>query len=253
MSIPLPEPKVFVGLTTTPPRLGFVADTIKSLLNQTKKPDQIVLAVPHTLARTGQAFGDIPKELSDLDVVIKRVDDRGPGTKIVAAFDQARSDEDFLIWCDDDIIYPENLVSVLVQTCIPKCAVAVSGFFMLGGLYCPITDHFGYAEFLEGYGGVCCRKRNMPDVRTLFPVKTNQEYNAMPVLDKARFVADDFVISNAFRKMSVPTLVCHRQDLNRSHILSMVREIGLGGDALHQNKEFGGNLGSYSFLKLHES
>ena len=255
MSLPPPDPKIIIGLTTTPKRLGVVAPTIQSLLNQTRKADKIVLAVPSVMVRTGESCGPIPDNLQELCkggvLDIQTVEDRGPGTKIVAGYDNAQAD-DYVVWCDDDILYPENLLSVLIQCCISELAIATSGFFMLHNRYCPVDYHFGYAEFLEGFGGVCCRKRNLPDVRTLFPAMTVDSYRKLTPVERARFVADDYVISNALRKRSVPTLVCHREDLNRGHVLQAVRPEGLGQDALHMNQEFGGNLGSYSFLKIHE-
>jgi hypothetical protein len=66
--------------------------------------------------------------------------------------------------------------------------------------------------------------------------------------EKARFLADDYVMSTELQKKGIKTLVCNRSDFSRSNGLR-IRQEGLGEDALQNNKGTGGNLAAYTLLK----
>jgi len=259
----LPDPvdrqgRVVVGLTTTPKRIHTILPTIESLLAQSRPPDQIVLSVPEKLARTGERFPEIPPQLQKLaeagKLTIYRCRDHGPATKFVGAVqggvDLSRLSglEDFVIWCDDDILYSPRMVQTLVENCPEGAAMGLCGFFMTGPKgYAIAPDHLGHAEIIEGFGAVACRVKDLPDLGKFISL-TPKEFAQLDERGRAKFMADDFVMSHALREKGTRTLVCATPDFNRVNGIR-IRPEGLGEDALQNNKGTGGNLAAYSLLK----
>ena len=256
----LPDPvdrkqKVFIGLTTTPKRIHTILPTIESLLAQSLPADEIILSVPEKLARTGERFPEIPPALQKLadegKIHIARTHDHGPATKFVGAAwaaDESGTPDDFIIWVDDDILYSPRMVQTLVENCPSGAALGLCGFFMTGPKgYAIAPDHLGHAEILEGFGAIACRLKDMPDMAK-FPSLTAREFAQLDDKGRARFMADDFIMSHALREKGTRTLVCATPDFNRTNGIR-IRPEGLGEDALQNNKGTGGNLAAYGLLK----
>jgi glycosyltransferase involved in cell wall biosynthesis len=255
----LPDPvdrlsRVIVGLTTTPKRIGTILPTIKSLLNQSRPADQIILSVPEKLARTGERFGDIPKEIMEMaeagKLQIHRTKDYGPATKFIGPLEVGGDPDDMICWLDDDILYSPRLLQTLAQELHnrPKTALGVCGFFITGSTgYAIAPDHGGHAEILEGFGGVMCRRSDMPKAE-LWPAIPASEFASLSPVARAKFLADDYMMSTELRKAGTATLVCNTPELNRGNSLK-IRPEGLGSDALQNNKGTGGNLAAYALLK----
>lgn len=243
--------RVRACLTTTPRRIHTILPTLQSLLAQSRPADEIVLSVPEKLARTGERFGDIPANIQALadegKITILRSADHGPATKFVGGAQSAEPD-DFIIWCDDDILYSPKMVETLVAACPDKAAIGLCGFFMTGPKgYAIAPDHLGHAEILEGFGAVCCRKKDLPDL-SLWPAYTAKEFAKLDDRQRAEFLADDFMISTRLQEKGTATLVCATPDFNRANGLK-IRPEGLAEDALQNNKLTGGNLAAYALLK----
>ena len=255
----LPDPvdrkgSVIVGLTTTPTRIGKIMPTIQSLLAQSRPADQIILSVPEKLARTGERFGDMPKEILALaeagKLQIHRTKDYGPATKFIGPLEVGGDPDDKICWLDDDILYSPLLLQTLADELEtrPKTALGVCGFFMTGNTgYAIAPDHGGHAEILEGFGGVMCRRSDMPKA-DLWPAIPASEFAGLSPVARAKFLADDYMMSTELRKAGTATLVCNTPELNRSNALK-IRPEGLGADALQNNKGTGGNLAAYALLK----
>ena len=245
---------VKVCLTTTPKRIHTLLPTLQSLLNQSRPADEICLSIPEKLARTGERMPDLTqlpdflkKLMEEGRVSVHTVRDHGPATKFVGGAHHAEPD-DFIIWCDDDILYSPKMVETLVDSCPEKSAIALCGFFMTGPKgYAIAPDHLGHAEILEGFGAVCCRKKDLPDL-ALWPSYTAKEFAKLDDKQRAEFLADDFMMSKRLREAGTKTLVCATPDFNRSNGLK-IRPEGLGEDALQNNKLTGGNLAAYALLK----
>ena len=245
---------VKVCLTTTPKRIHTLEPTLQSLLSQSLPPDEIVLSLPEKLARTGERTPDLTqlpaflkKLMEEGRVSVHTVRDHGPATKFVGGAHHAEPD-DFIVWCDDDILYSPKMVETLVDSCPEKSAIALCGFFMTGPKgYAIAPDHLGHAEILEGFGGVCCRKKDLPDL-SLWPSYTAKEFAKLDDKQRAEFLADDFMMSQRLREKGTATLVCNTPDFNRSNGIR-IRPEGLGEDALQNNRATGGNLAAYNLLK----
>jgi len=244
--------RVVVGMTTTPDRIGKLMPTLQTLFAQTLKADKIILSVPDVLARTGKKTAEIPAELSALEqagkITLVRGGDYGPATKFVGALRQEKDPDAFLVWLDDDILYSPRLLEMLATTCPDGAAVGVCGFHFVPPLEYKIEQgHHAEAEILEGFGGVCCRIKDMPDP-ALWPAVTPEQYQAMDAKARAEFLADDFMVCRRLREKGARTLVTQTTELHRRNGLK-IRVEGLGEDALQNCKDTGGNMAAYALLR----
>src|ERR1043166_10212822 len=78
--------RVIVSLSTVPDRIGNLGPTIRSLLKQTRPPDEIVLAIPEFSVRERRPYV-VPKYVSRFPRVrvLRCRKDWGPATKFIAA------------------------------------------------------------------------------------------------------------------------------------------------------------------------
>ena len=101
--------ELIVSLTSYPARFGTLHLTIKSLLDQTVRPDRIILWIGTS------AIGEIPPEVREFEggiFSIRACDDVGSFTKIVPAL--IACPDAFLITADDDNYYPDFWLERLV-------------------------------------------------------------------------------------------------------------------------------------------
>src|SRR5260370_20761550 len=76
--------RLIASITTLPDRIHNLEPTIRSLLNQTRPPDEIVLAIPEFSIRQKQPYS-IPKYLSEFRTlrILRCQTDWGPATKFI--------------------------------------------------------------------------------------------------------------------------------------------------------------------------
>src|SRR5438094_2713655 len=76
--------RVIASLSTVPERIGKLGPTIRSLLKQTRPPDEIVLAVPEFSIREQRPY-TVPKYISRWPRlrVLRCSRDWGPATKVI--------------------------------------------------------------------------------------------------------------------------------------------------------------------------
>ncbi len=106
--------KLIVTMTTIPPRISKVHQVIWRLLEQTVKPDKIIIYLgkdkfqgvnlPYMLKLQMKLFG----------VEVRYVEDIGPHTKYFHAITEFKND--IIITTDDDILYPSDLIEVLYHS-----------------------------------------------------------------------------------------------------------------------------------------
>ena len=101
--------KVIVSLTTWTRRLNYVHETIKSLLNQTHKPDKIYLI----LSREELKDVDLPKNLTSIEdeafEIIWVDKDTKTMKKVLPILDKVGQD-DVIINSDDDVIFEKDFI-----------------------------------------------------------------------------------------------------------------------------------------------
>lgn len=121
--------EVVITMTTIPSRMHLIAETLKSLLRQSRLPARIVLNVPRFSRREQGEYG-IPDYLERLAAVeIHRCDDWGPATKVIPSLVRFAKSQPLLV-VDDDRIYPPTLVADLERASIqhPDCALTLGGW-----------------------------------------------------------------------------------------------------------------------------
>ena len=115
----LPEKRIIASLSTMPDRIGRLQPTLDSLLNQTRPPDEIVLAVPEFSIRQQREY-EIPDYLAQIPKVrvLRCEKDWGPATKFIAVVrdELAASRKDTLIMVfDDDRICPPDSIKLYLH------------------------------------------------------------------------------------------------------------------------------------------
>lgn len=120
--------KVWVCLTSISENLPSLYHTLTSLLNQSMKPDHIILCLSTNAYLQDNGFPNynIPKWLDDMkEVHILWVNNFGPYRKLLPVLQQLWETNDIIITCDDDTIYDRHFVKKLVRAYEKeKCCVA---------------------------------------------------------------------------------------------------------------------------------
>jgi hypothetical protein len=200
--------RVVVTLTTMPDKYPKLLQAVKSLRNQTYPIDAIYLTLPEKSERLGITYPPISQELSEICTVVPSKD-YGPITKIVGALLMEDDLDTVIITADDDILYPEDMVSKLValHKRFPNTAIGSSG--MLLKYPCPmcaiypnqntfvhkiprfhISSEGRRVDSIYGYPGALY-------VRKFFPKRENLEGSFLHWALKTpeMFMNDDIVIS----------------------------------------------------------
>jgi len=128
--------RVIVSLSTVPDRINNLRPTIRSLLKQTRPPDEIVLAIPEFSVREQRPYV-VPKYLSRLPRV--RVshcaEDWGPATKFIGAIQDelaAGRENTLIMVLDDDRLYPRDALETYLYYSeqLPDAALCFRGAAM---------------------------------------------------------------------------------------------------------------------------
>ena len=130
------HPRVIASLSTVPDRIGNLGPTIRSLLKQTRPPDEIVIAIPEFSVLERRPY-IVPKYLSRFPGVrvLHCNKDWGPATKFIAAIQDelATGRENTLIMVvDDDRLYPRDAVETYLHYSkqLPNAALCFRGAAM---------------------------------------------------------------------------------------------------------------------------
>jgi len=101
---------IYISISTIPQRIKNLNESIKSLLNQTKKPDKIFINIPFKYQRFTEIIKDdqIPKFDSNL-IEITRCEDCGPATKLLGSLNKFEKNS-LVILADDDHVYENYMI-----------------------------------------------------------------------------------------------------------------------------------------------
>ena len=101
---------IYISISTIPPRLKNLNESVNSLLNQTKKPDKIFVNVPYKYKRFSEIIEDIQIPKFDNSVVeVTRCEDCGPGTKLLGSLNKLEKNS-LVILADDDHVYEDYMI-----------------------------------------------------------------------------------------------------------------------------------------------
>jgi hypothetical protein len=128
--------RVIVSLSTVPERIGKLRPTIRSLLRQTRPPDEIVLAVPEFSIREERSYV-VPEYVSRLPRVrvLRSSKDLGPATKFIPAVQEelaAGRGSTLIMVVDDDRVYPRDALETYLcyNEELPEAALCFRGAAM---------------------------------------------------------------------------------------------------------------------------
>ncbi|MGE0547635.1 MAG: hypothetical protein AB7O24_01125 [Kofleriaceae bacterium] len=145
-------------MTTIPARNGTLLPTIASLLEQTRKPDEIRFYVVPGVDYPARGLHGAP----GVPLNCVPVDDIGPLTKLSAAVDPELPDDAIIVTVDDDIAYGRTWLETLIAGAERnRCeAVGFSGWDV-ASLIARNTFRMvrsGRCDVLEGWSGAAYRR-----------------------------------------------------------------------------------------------
>jgi len=129
-------PRVIVSLSTVPGRINNLRATIRSLLKQTRPPDEIILAVPEFSIREKRPYV-VPEYLLRLPRlrILSSRRDWGPATKFIPVIREelaAGRLDTLIIVVDDDRVYPRDALETYLHynQQLPRAALCFRGAAM---------------------------------------------------------------------------------------------------------------------------
>lgn len=128
--------RVIASLSTVPNRINNLSATIRSLLKQTRPPDEIVLAVPEYSIREARPYV-VPKYVLGLPRVriLRSPTDWGPATKFIPVIQEeltANRHDTLIMVVDDDRVYPRDALETYLyyNQQLPEAALCFRGAAM---------------------------------------------------------------------------------------------------------------------------
>jgi len=128
--------RVIASLSTVPDRINNLSPTIRSLLKQTRPPDEIVLAIPEFSVRERRPYV-VPNYISRLPRVrvLHCPQDWGPATKFIGAIQNelaAGRENTLIMVVDDDRLYPRDALETYLKYSeqLPEAALCFRGAAM---------------------------------------------------------------------------------------------------------------------------
>ena len=118
-SPPLQGCRVIASLTTLPDRIDNLEPTIRSLLEQTRPPDEIVLAIPQSSIRQKRQY-KVPANLESIPRLrlLPCQTDWGPATKFIPVIQEelaADRGQTLIMVVDDDRVYPRDALEIFLH------------------------------------------------------------------------------------------------------------------------------------------
>src|SRR5213080_492487 len=128
--------RIIASLSTVPDRINNLRPTIRSLLKQTRPPDEIVLAIPEFSVREQRPYV-VPKYIFQLPRVrvLRCREDYGPATKFIGAIQDelaAGRENSLIMVVDDDRLYPRDALETYLYYSeqLPNAALCFRGAAM---------------------------------------------------------------------------------------------------------------------------
>ena len=126
--------RVIASLTTLPDRIGNLEPTIRCLLEQSRPPDEIVLAIPDFSVRQQKSYG-VPQYLNQFFPrlrILRCQRDWGPATKFIPVIQEelaAGRGDTLILVVDDDRTYPGDALETYLyfHRQLPNAALCFRG------------------------------------------------------------------------------------------------------------------------------
>jgi hypothetical protein len=154
-SEPLHGRRVIASLTTLPDRIANLEPTIRSLLEQTRPPDEIVLAIPQFSIRQKVTY-IIPSYLERIPQVriLRSEKDWGPASKFIPTIQEemaAGRGQTLIMVVDDDRIYPRDALEIFLHyhKQLPDAALCFRGALIPRNLVWFLPEIFRASQIRE--------------------------------------------------------------------------------------------------------
>ncbi len=146
--------KVIISFTSYPARIENVHKVVKSLLEQTEKPDEIVLWL--SLAEFPKQYGDLPESLNCLigenGFRIEWVKENLKSHK--KYFYVLQNNENIVITVDDDVYYHKTMVHTLMESYKKHpCAVSARNVHMIFSESHYLAPYIHWESYVSEYEG----------------------------------------------------------------------------------------------------
>lgn len=219
------KPRIVISLTTSPKRIYYIKETLESMMNQTVKPDIIILNLPKVFKRDNSKFTKIPDFILKNELIMLNFcEDLGPATKIVpSCVSDITIESDIIFSIDDDIYYPQNLIELYLyyHSLYPNSVLSGTSLFTLNN---NSFYNLKECELLEGFSCVLYKKKFLKDIPlTLFDKKQVPIYH---------YLSDDLVLSNYIIKNRIKIYTF----TNLHPVIRLIKPLdyGFNNDALHK-------------------
>jgi hypothetical protein len=143
--------RVIATLSSLPSRIGRLQPAIRSLLRQTRPPDEIVIAIPDFSRREQRPYV-VPRYLAESPRVrvLRCKRDWGPATKFIPVIQEelaASRDDTLVMVVDDDRVYPRDALETYLyyHEQLPEAALCFRGAAM------PSSFDWRQARMLHGF------------------------------------------------------------------------------------------------------
>src|ERR1700730_17204959 len=134
--VPIDASRVIVSLSTLPDRIANLQPTLDCLMNQTRAPDEIVLALPDFSLRQQEPYV-VPEYLASYSRVriLRGGKDWGPATKFIPVVQEemaAGRGHTLIMVVDDDRFYPRDALETYLHyhRQFPDAALCFRGALM---------------------------------------------------------------------------------------------------------------------------
>lgn len=207
------------------------------------------------LIKANKVIQELNAEYSCEKYIVRVTEDFGPITKMTGGMEYMTDTKSVfykLIVIDDDTIYSDDCLSLLGSLKTPNTIVSGSGFLFYDSLEYTMANHLCpnvSVDVVEGFAGICfdysdMNKRLLQFIRYYRTIDwTGSDESEVNIFLKACFMGDDFIISYFYHKESY-----RLRKING--LLGSVHQSDFGfmEDALHRNKEFTSNMGTYIYI-----
>ena len=148
--------KYIVSLTTIPTKFDNLYLTIDSIVNQTVKPDKIIINIPkiynfrmNSMSIPQDKLNEFIDKYSKNNVIVNMIDqDFGPGTKLLGLFHSniiESTDNTYIILVDDDLIYKPYMIEYFDNYTKLHDNIDVASFYVYN------HDHINVGQGADGF------------------------------------------------------------------------------------------------------
>ncbi|MVA98015.1 hypothetical protein GN330_12260 [Nitratireductor sp. CAU 1489] len=202
--------RVFVSLTTIPPRIGGLGRCLDSLLAQSHPPERIFVNVPRDYRRFGR-LDAVPAWLGDRDErieVVRCEHDHGPATKFLGALDRVpRTPDALMVVVDDDVAYRDYMVSTFARAHAADPHRAHSFF----------TFRYRGVTVGQGVDGIALPAAALDGIADFWARIAN---------DEDAFLVDDLWLSYYLQRAGRPVISLARQRPDREPVYTIYNDAG---------------------------